>query len=191
MEAPHHMARWREVAESAPEFAARVRESFESHKHKTIATLRKDGSPRVSGIEAYVVGDELWFGSMPGALKARDLRRDPRFALHGPPVLLDGADATDATDAADAADATGSAGSAGSAGSPGGDTKLSGYAVEVADRDRIAPMLAARGLGPDAFSESHFFIADIREVVLTRIEGSVMVMDLWRPGQGVRRLQRV
>ncbi|WP_432872239.1 pyridoxamine 5'-phosphate oxidase family protein [Microbispora rosea] len=164
------MASWREVAESAPEFATRVRESFESHKHKTIATLRKDGSPRVSGIEAYVVGDELWFGSMPGALKARDLRRDPRFALHGPPVLLGAAD---------------------SAGSSGGDTKLSGYAVEVTDRDRIAPMLAARGFGPDAFSESHFFIADIREVVLTRIEGSAMVMDLWRPGQGVRRLERV
>ncbi|MEV1204129.1 pyridoxamine 5'-phosphate oxidase family protein [Microbispora rosea] len=167
------MASWREVAESAPEFATRVRESFESHKHKTIATLRKDGSPRVSGIEAYIVGDELWFGSMPGALKARDLRRDPRFALHGPPVLLGAADSAD------------------SAGSSGGDTKLSGYAVEVTDRDRIAPMLAARGFGPDTFSESHFFIADIREVVLTRIEGSAMVMDLWRPEQGVRRLERV
>ncbi|MEU8176611.1 pyridoxamine 5'-phosphate oxidase family protein [Microbispora hainanensis] len=173
------MAGWHEVVESAPEFAARVRESFESHKHKTIATLRKDGSPRVSGIEAYVIGDDLWFGSMPGALKARDLRRDPRFALHGPPVLLDAAESTDSADVS------------GSAGSPGGDTKLSGYAVEVTDRDRIAPMLAARGFGPDAFSESHFFIADIREVVLTRIEGSAMVMDLWRPGQGVRRLQRV
>ncbi|OPG14301.1 pyridoxamine 5'-phosphate oxidase family protein [Microbispora sp. GKU 823] len=163
------MANWREVAESAPEFAARVRESFESHKHKTIATLRKDGSPRVSGIEAYIIGDELWFGSMPGALKARDLQRDPRFALHGPPVILGAGEA---------------------AGSSGGDTKLSGYAVEVTDRDRLAPMLAARGFGPDAFSESHFFTADIREVVLTQIEGSAMVMDLWRPGQGVRRLDR-
>lgn len=162
------MATWGEVAESAPEFAALVRESFESHKHKTVATLRKDGSPRVSGIEAYIVGDDLWFGSMPGALKARDLRRDPRFALHGPPVLLD----------------------AGDSGTSPGDTKLSGYAVEVTDRDRIAPMLAARGFGPDAFPESHFFTADIREVVLTRIEGSVMVMDLWRPGQGVHRLKR-
>ncbi|MEU6432152.1 pyridoxamine 5'-phosphate oxidase family protein [Microbispora sp. NPDC046973] len=163
------MADWREVAESAPEFAARIRESFESHKHKTIATLRKDGSPRVSGIEAYIVGDELWFGSMPGALKARDLQRDPRFALHGPPVLLGAGD---------------------SAGSSGGDAKLSGYAVEVTDRDLIAPMLVARGFDPGAFSGSHFFTADIREVVLTHIEGSVMVMDLWRPGQGLRRIER-
>ncbi|WP_214415696.1 pyridoxamine 5'-phosphate oxidase family protein [Sphaerisporangium fuscum] len=161
------MATWREVAESAPEFAAQVRESFESHKHKTIATLRKDGSPRVSGIEAYVIGDDLWFGSMPGALKARDLKRDPRFALHGPPVLL-GADDSAASS---------------------GDTKLSGYAVEITDRDQIGPMLVARGFGPDAFSESHFFKADIREVVLTQFEASVMVIDLWRPGQGLHRLK--
>ncbi|WP_432933333.1 pyridoxamine 5'-phosphate oxidase family protein [Microbispora sp. CA-135349] len=162
------MADWREVAESAPEFAGWIRALFESHKHKTIATLRKDGSPRVSGIEAYIIGDDLWFGSMPGALKARDLRRDPRFALHGPPVLLGAGDPAGAA----------------------GDTKLSGYAVEVTDRDRIAPMLAARGFGPGDFSESHFFTADIREVVLTRIEGTAMVMDLWRPGQGLRRLER-
>ncbi|NUW37615.1 pyridoxamine 5'-phosphate oxidase family protein [Nonomuraea sp. SMC257] len=167
------MADWREVTESAPEFADRVRESFESHKHKTIATLRKDGSPRVSGIEAYIVDDDLWFGSMPGALKARDLRRDPRFALHGPPVLL-GADDS-ATPAGD---------------TKAGDTKLSGYAVEVTDRDRIAPMLAGRGFGPDDFRDSHFFRADIREVVLTHIEGSAMVIDLWRPGQGLHRLKR-
>ncbi|GAA2307846.1 pyridoxamine 5'-phosphate oxidase family protein [Nonomuraea roseoviolacea subsp. roseoviolacea] len=167
------MADWREVTDAAPEFAARVRESFESHKHKTIATLRKDGSPRVSGIEAYIVGDDLWFGSMPGALKALDLRRDPRFALHGPPVIL-GAD-----------DSAASSGDTKS-----GDTKLSGYAVEVTDRDRIAPMLAARGFDRDAFPDSHFFRADIREVVLTHIEGPSMVIDLWRPGQGLHRLKR-
>ncbi|MDP4509651.1 hypothetical protein [Nonomuraea turcica] len=51
-------------------------------------------------------------------------------------------------------------------------------------------MLTARGFGLDAFSESHFFKADIREVVLTQFEGSVMVIDLWRPGQGLHRLER-
>ena len=35
-----------------PAFAARVRARFDAHKHKTIATLRADGSPRISGIEA-------------------------------------------------------------------------------------------------------------------------------------------
>jgi hypothetical protein len=46
--------------------------------------LRADGSPRISGIECEFADGELRFGSMPGARKGADLRRDPRFALHGP-----------------------------------------------------------------------------------------------------------
>ena len=56
------MATWKDVENAAPEFAARVREIFEAHKHKTIATLRADGSPRISGIEAEFVDGELRFG---------------------------------------------------------------------------------------------------------------------------------
>jgi len=48
------MVSWSEVEKAEPEFAARVRQSFESRKHKTIATLRADGSPRISGIETGV-----------------------------------------------------------------------------------------------------------------------------------------
>ncbi len=65
-------------------FGARVQGMFDAGRHKTIATLRADGSPRISGIECEFVGDDLRFGSMPGARKGADLRRDPRFALHGP-----------------------------------------------------------------------------------------------------------
>ena len=49
-----------------------------------MATLRKDGSPRISGTEVQFSGDELRIGSMPGAVKAKDLHRDPRVAIHGP-----------------------------------------------------------------------------------------------------------
>jgi len=55
---------------------------FLAHKHHTIATLRADGSPRISGIETTFEDGELSFGSMAGARKGADLRRDPRFALH-------------------------------------------------------------------------------------------------------------
>jgi hypothetical protein len=48
--------------------------------------LRGDGSPRISGIEATFEGGELVFSSMPNARKGADLRRDPRFALHGATV---------------------------------------------------------------------------------------------------------
>ena len=80
------MTAWKDVEEAVPEFAARVRRIFEAHKHKTIATLRADGGPRISGIEAEFVDGELRFGSMAGARKGADLHRDPRFALHSPSV---------------------------------------------------------------------------------------------------------
>jgi hypothetical protein len=59
-----------------------VRALFDARRHKTIATLRRDGSPRISGIETVFEDGELVFGSMSKARKGADLRRDPRFALH-------------------------------------------------------------------------------------------------------------
>jgi len=49
-----------------------------------MATLRRDGSPRISGIEVQFSDSQLQVGSMLGAVKAMDLRRDPRVAIHGP-----------------------------------------------------------------------------------------------------------
>jgi hypothetical protein len=88
------MTAWRDVEQAAPEFAQRVRALFDAHKHKTIATLRADGSPRISGIETAFEDGELTFGSMQNARKGADLRRDPRFALHSATVdPVEGAEA--------------------------------------------------------------------------------------------------
>jgi Pyridoxamine 5'-phosphate oxidase len=76
------MTAWKDIEQAAPEFAQRVRAVFDAHRHKTIATLRADGSPRISGIEANFEDGQLTFGSMPNARKGADLHRDPRFALH-------------------------------------------------------------------------------------------------------------
>jgi hypothetical protein len=85
---------WQDCEEAEPEFATRVRALFDAHRHKTIATLRADGSPRISGIETAFEDGELVFGSMPKARKGADLRRDPRFALHSATVdPVDGAEA--------------------------------------------------------------------------------------------------
>ena len=78
------MPAWKVIEETEPAFAGRVRRLFDAGRHKTIATLRADGSPRISGIECEFVEGDLRFGSMSGARKGADLRRDPRFALHGP-----------------------------------------------------------------------------------------------------------
>ncbi len=76
------MASWAEVEAEAPELAATARAFFDAHAHKTIATLRRDGSPRISGTECEFVDGELRWGSMLDARKAQDLLRDPRFAIH-------------------------------------------------------------------------------------------------------------
>ena len=46
------MASWSEIITLMPDFAARIQAVMDEHKHKTMATLRKDGSPRISGTEA-------------------------------------------------------------------------------------------------------------------------------------------
>ncbi|MCU0271301.1 MAG: pyridoxamine 5'-phosphate oxidase family protein [Acidimicrobiales bacterium] len=78
------MTTWGAIEQAEPAFATRVRRLFDAGRHKTIATLRADGSPRISGIECEFVDGELRFGSMTGARKGADLVRDQRFALHGP-----------------------------------------------------------------------------------------------------------
>jgi hypothetical protein len=75
---------WGAFEQAEPEFAGRVRRLFDAGRHKTIATVRADGSPRISGIECEFESGDLRFGSMKGARKGADLARDPRFALHGP-----------------------------------------------------------------------------------------------------------
>ena len=88
------MTSWSDVERAAPDLAQRVRILFDAHRHKTIATVRADGSPRISGIEAAFADGELTFGSMPAARKGADLKRDPRFALHSATVdPVEGAEA--------------------------------------------------------------------------------------------------
>jgi hypothetical protein len=78
------LASWAEFEAANPEFASRVRAMLASRKHLTMATLRRDGSPRISGTEIEFADGQLRIGSMAGAVKALDLRRDPRMAIHGP-----------------------------------------------------------------------------------------------------------
>jgi hypothetical protein len=80
------MTTWQDFERAEPGFARRVRALFDAHRHKTIATLRADGSPRISGIETEFENGELTFGSMLNARKGADLRRDPRFGLHSATV---------------------------------------------------------------------------------------------------------
>jgi hypothetical protein len=86
------MASWSEFSAAAPALAERVRARFDAHRHKTLATLRKDGGPRISGTECQFEDGELWIGSMWKAVKALDLRRDGRFAMHSATLDPEAAD---------------------------------------------------------------------------------------------------
>ena len=76
------MASWGELEQAEPELTALARGFLDAFTHKTLATLRRDGSPRISGTEVDFRDGELYLGSMWRSMKALDLQRDPRFALH-------------------------------------------------------------------------------------------------------------
>ena len=158
------MASWAVFVAEAPELAARVRSALDANKHKTMATVRRDGAPRISGTETIFAGDDIWLGSMWQARKAADLLRDPRYALHS--ATIDPGD-----------DPT----------SWPGEAKLSGRAEAVTDLDRFWAVIADGS--PDSM---HLFRLDMTEVVHTRLAetGDKLVIELWRPGVPVRRFER-
>jgi general stress protein 26 len=162
------MASWGEIERNAPDLAGDARNLLEAHVHKTIATLRADGSPRISGIEAKIIGagidEDLWFGSMPGSRKSADLARDPRFSLHS------GSD--DPPDW-------------------GGDAKLSGIAEEVTDRERKLEIFKAMG-AEEVDEASGLYRVDVRELAVTRLtEGKdELAIAWWTEAGGVRRVTR-
>ncbi len=157
------MASFADVESEEPEFAARVRAAFDAHRHKILATLRRDGAPRVSGIEASLTAGELWLAGMRESVKFADLRRDPRMALHS------GSDEPDRWSA---------------------DAKVSGRAVEVTDAVERTRFASAAGIPDDGSFE--LFRVDLDQVVLTAVsEGKdFLVISSWRPGRGLTRTQR-
>lgn len=80
------MTSWADLISDDPDFAKRVRAAFDAGTNKTLATLRADGSPRISGSELAFEHDRVTLGMMPGSRKLADVQRDPRVAIHSPTV---------------------------------------------------------------------------------------------------------
>ena len=154
------MARWQDVFESEPNFAAAVQKVFEAHKHKTIATLRADGSPRISALEVEFRGGEVVFGMMPRSFKAKDLRRDPRTELHS--ASVDSSEDDPMTWP--------------------GDARMSGRAVEITD-----PVERLRFID-DPSATYPFFVLDIHRVVRVHLDGDPphLMVRIWEPGRPLR-----
>lgn len=154
------MTGWDEFATEAPELAAAVRACFEVRKHATMATLRADGSPRISGTEVAFTDGQLVLGSMPGARKAVDLQRDPRVALHSPTVDPPEENPSDWA----------------------GEAKVAGRGVEVGTGVGV-------GVGGSE-GDSHSFHVDLTEVVFTTVSGDQLVIESWHQGRGVQKVLR-
>jgi hypothetical protein len=77
---------WSSYAHAEPAHAAQVEALLVGHPHHVLATVRADGSPRVGGTNVFVTDGDLWIGMMPQALRAADLRREPRCAVHTAPL---------------------------------------------------------------------------------------------------------
>lgn len=155
------MPSWREVEAEVPELAALARSFLDAHVHKTLATLRRDGSPRISGTEVDFAEGELWLGSMWRSLKALDLQRDPRFALHS-----------------------------GSADPPDwrGDAKVAGRVEEVTDPERKAAVIGGDAPpGPSHLFRTD--IAEV-VVVRLGDPADHLVIESWHAGRGATHRER-
>jgi hypothetical protein len=148
------MATWQQFENEASELASAVRGRFEAANTHILATLRRDGSPRVSGTEVDFLGPDLSFGSMLNAVKALDLQRDGRCAIHAHPHEA-------------------------------GDAKVAGIALEVTGGDK-----QSYATGSEPPGDFHAFRLDLREAVLTMVEGDELVIRLWRPGRPVETRRR-
>lgn len=156
------MATWQELARDAPDFAARVRERFDAGTNKTLATLRRDGSPRISGTELGIADGQVTLGMMPGSVKLADVRRDRRVAIHSPTLEPPPGD-------------------------PGawlGEAKLAGLLVDGEPAPGTPPAAASFRLD---ITE-----AVLTYVTNSRPDGPVdlLVVESWHPGIGHRRRTR-
>lgn len=156
------MASWKEIEAQAPELAARARAAFDRHAHKTLATLRRDGSPRISGSEVVFADGELWMGSMPGAVKALDLRRDPRFALHSASEDPPGRE---------------------------GDAKVAGRVDEVRDGDRKAAILGGDHTAGAAHL-FRAEISELVVTRVAGDPPDHLLIESWHEGRGTSRRER-
>lgn len=171
------MATWSEVEQAVPELATAVRAAFDAHKHKVLATLRADGSPRLSGNEATFRDGDVWLGMMYESRKALDLRRDARMELHSAPVDEE---------------------------LKLGDARLAGRAVEVTDPEMLRSFVAeAAAGGADAGGDApaepqeppepyHLFRVDVTDITLIRVGDPAdhLVIESWSGDDGYKRIER-
>jgi pyridoxamine 5'-phosphate oxidase-like protein len=155
---------WQELENGAPEIARLGSERLAEAGIALLATLRKDGSPRINPVEPHLVSGHLLFAAMARTTKARDLERDPRCFLHSAVSDPDGSH---------------------------GELKLAGRADEVRDAELREQLSEAWWAGRPA-EEAHVFSLAIERAafVTWEIERGVMIVRRWSPERGFDTVER-
>lgn len=153
---------WAEFERADEALAQRVMARLGSHRHSVMATLKVDGSPRLSGMEAPIRSGHLWLAMAPGSRKAADLERDPRFSLHSAP---------DAEDLAH------------------GDARIDGTA-QPADPAQLEEFVAGHRFPIEDPSTMVLYVAMIARVVMVRVSEGSLLIESWTPATG-RATQRI
>jgi hypothetical protein len=158
--------RWHELVERQPRLAERGGARLLDPGVVLVATLRRDGSARLSPIEPFVMEGDLLLSMLWQSWKARDLLRDPRVLVHSIVTGRDGGD---------------------------GEFKVRGTARPVDDPERqqryAAAVAEALGWEPEP-GRFHLFAIDLSEVTFIRYDhasGDQFVARWPPPREFVRR----
>jgi hypothetical protein len=157
--------RWADFETVAPELAARGCDLVDRFGYVLLGTIRRDGTPRISPVEARVVEGHLMLVMIRGTHKARDVLRDPRLVVNTP-----------ITDPAD----------------PGSEFKLRGRAIAVDDRDLMEAAATATEVasGWRPPTDWHFFTIEVEDAALMDWDRGELTMTRWSRERGLERLTR-
>ena len=152
-------ATWQQFASQSPELAALGEAQFARTGLALVGTLRRDGWPRISPVEPFIVDGQLYLGMMWRSVKALDLLRDPRCVVHSTVSDREGTE---------------------------GEFKVYGRAVEVTNieergrlADAVAAVHAATGFRPEE-PEFHCFAIAIESVAYSILQGEEFHRQLWK-----------
>jgi len=158
---------WATFRDESPELAADITALLTRTAHHVLATLRLDGSPRVSGTEVQFVDGELVAGCTAGSVKAGDIAHDGRFALHtnpGEPTMV------------------------------GGDAKIAGMGELHTSGSLLDALIAQLGDGDHADPPAGTSLLRLRlsQVTHTAIhpDGDRLVIRTWKPGREITTVER-
>jgi hypothetical protein len=82
--------KWSELERCQPRLAEVGRQRLLGPGVVLVATIRRDGTPRLSPVEPLIMDGVLWLSMLWRSQKAMDLMRDPRVLVHGVVTSRDG-----------------------------------------------------------------------------------------------------